>query len=127
MHELREHVRLVADVETRATKEQPDRKDMQELTPQLDFDACRPLLLGKPFPGSSRPSQHSQSDSETPRNPADVAGGPLSGLEHHRLNSILTSSVRTNHRLAAAGIVETREDHEHLFWHRAEWCAQTHP
>ena len=60
-HELREHVRqsLVADVQTRATKEQPDRKDMQDLMTQLDFDATRALLLGKPYPGSSsRPSQH---------------------------------------------------------------------
>ena len=128
-HELREHVRqsLVADVQTRVTKEQPDRKDMQDLTTQLDFDACRALLLGKTYPGSSRPSQHSQQDSDTPRNPAEAAGEPLSGLERHRLKTILTGSVRTNHRLAAAGIIESpgcnfcaeciREDHEHLFWH----------
>ena len=128
-HELREHVRqsLVADVQTRVTKEQPDRKDMQDLTTQLDFDACRALLLGKTYPGSSRPSQYSQQESDTPRNPAEAAGEPLSGLERHRLKTILTGSVRTNHRLAAAGIIEspgcnfcagcTREDHEHLFWH----------
>ena len=112
---------------TRATKEQPDGKDTQNLTTQLDFDASRALLLGKPYPGSSRPPQYSQTDSETPRNPADAAGGPLSGLERHRLKTIiLPVSVRTYHRLAAAGIVEspgckmcadcTREDHEHLFW-----------
>ena len=140
VHELREHVRqsLVADVQTRAAK-QPDRKDMQDSTTQLDFDASRALLLGKPYPSSSRPSQLSHAGSETPRNPADAAGGALSGLERHRLKTILTGSVRTNRRLAAAGIVEslgckicadcTREHHEHLFWlfPGVEWCVQTHP
>ena len=45
---LRERVRqsLVADVQTRATREQPDRKDIQDLTTQLDFDASCALLLG---------------------------------------------------------------------------------
>ena len=106
-HELREHVRqsLVADVQTRATKDQPDRKDTLDLTTQLDFDASRALLLGKPYPGSSRPFQHSQTDSETPRNPADAAGGLLSGLG---------TVVSPGCKICANC---TREDHEHLFWH----------
>ena len=87
-------------------KSSSTEKTCQDLTTKLDLDASRALLLGKPHPGSNRTSQHSQTESETPRNPADAAGGPLSGLERHRPKTVLTSSVRTNHRLAA-GIVES--------------------
>ena len=98
-----------------ATNERPVRKDMQNLSLQLDFDATRALLLGKTYPGSSHPSRHSPTDSAAepqlpqPRNSAAAASGPLSGLERHRLRTILSASVRTNRALA------TREDRGHLF------------
>ena len=86
-HELREHVRqsLVADVQTRATKEQPDRKDMQDLTtmPVVLSSLVNHFPAAVDLPNIRKQTVRHQEILQT-------AGGPLSELERHRLKTILT-------------------------------------